>query len=375
MLPGDGESSLLVQRMLLPRDDDEAMPPKGDAVPADEIQKVITWINEGAYGPGLEHIKRVATNADDERRQDPLGVLEPTEAEQALIERAVAALRDRGAVVQAVAQRHYGLEVNLSLLRPAANDEHLKLLRGLEPVLVRLDLSRTAVTDQGFDQLAGFPELRDLRLGGTQLGDISRVLQGSPKLERLNLYGTRCTNKILTYVANLESLERLHIWGSRITDDFAAAFASTHPEIRITGLPLVVRKPIPEVMVKPEPLEEFQPEPFQPETTKDDPKLASEEVNFLTKIKPIFEARCVSCHGSKKKKGGLRLDPIADAFPEGDEDWWTILPGDPAGSLLIERIKLSEDDDGVMPPRGELLSKEEISIIEQWIAQGAKHSN
>ena len=48
MLPGDGESSLLVQRMLLPRDDDEAMPPKGDAVPADEIQKVITWINEGA---------------------------------------------------------------------------------------------------------------------------------------------------------------------------------------------------------------------------------------------------------------------------------------------------------------------------------------
>ncbi|MED5323160.1 MAG: c-type cytochrome domain-containing protein, partial [Planctomycetota bacterium] len=187
MLPGDGESSLLVQRMLLPRDDDEAMPPKGDAVPADEIQKVITWINEGAHGPGLEHIKRVATKAADERRLDPLGVLEPTEAEQALIDGAVAALRDRGAVVQAVAQRHYGLEVNLSLLRPAANDEHLELLRGLEPVLVRLDLSRTAVTDEGFAQLAGFPELRDLRLGGTQLCDISRVLQGSPKLERLNL--------------------------------------------------------------------------------------------------------------------------------------------------------------------------------------------
>ena len=62
---------LLVQRMLLPRDDDEAMPPKGDAVPADEIQKVITWINEGAHGPGLEHIKRVATKAADERRLDP----------------------------------------------------------------------------------------------------------------------------------------------------------------------------------------------------------------------------------------------------------------------------------------------------------------
>ncbi|MEO1598421.1 MAG: c-type cytochrome domain-containing protein, partial [Planctomycetota bacterium] len=192
MLPGDGESSLLVQRMLLPRDDDEAMPPKGDAVPADQIQKVITWINAGAHGPGLEHIKRAATKAVDERRLDPLGVLEPTEAEQALIDTAVAALRDRGVVVQAVAQRHYGLEVNLSLLRPAASDEHLDLLRGLEPVLVRLDLSRTAVTDEGFAQVAAFPELRALRLGGTQLGDaIAPVLKQSPKLTRLNLYGTK----------------------------------------------------------------------------------------------------------------------------------------------------------------------------------------
>ena len=97
-------------------------------------------------------------------------------------------------------------------------------------------------------------------------------------------------------------------------------------------------------------------------------------MEFLSQIKPIFEARCVSCHGPKKKKGGLRLDPITAAFPEGEEDWWTILPGDSAGSLLVERINLSEDDDGVMPPRGDLLTDEEITLIEQWIQQGAKHS-
>lgn len=376
MLPGDGESSLLVQRMLLPRDDDEAMPPKGDAVPADEIQKVITWINAGAHGPGLEHIKRAATKAVDERRLDPLGVLEPTEAEQALIDTAVAALRDRGVVVQAVAQRHYGLEVNLSLLRPAASDEHLDLLRGLEPVLVRLDLSRTAVTDEGFAQVAALPELRDLRLGGTQLGDaIAPVLKQSPKLTRLNLYGTKCSEALLPTLSNLESLERLHIWGSKISGDSAIAFATANPELRVTGLPPVVREPIPEVVVDPESIAELQPELNKPTTSEVDSEPASEEVHFLTKIKPILEARCVSCHGPKKKKGGLRLEPIAEAFPEGEEDWWTILPGDPAGSLLVERIKLTADDDGVMPPRGELLTKEEISLIEQWIARGAKHTN
>ena len=376
MLPGDGESSLLVQRMLLPRDDDEAMPPKGDAAPADEIQKVITWINAGAHGPGLEHIKRAATKAVDERRLDPLGVLEPTEAEQALIDTAVAALRDRGVVVQAVAQRHYGLEVNLSLLRPAASDEHLDLLRGLEPVLVRLDLSRTAVTDEGFAQVAALPELRDLRLGGTQLGDaIAPVLKQSPKLTRLNLYGTKCSEALLPTLSNLESLERLHIWGSKISGDSAIAFATANPELRVTGLPPVVREPIPEVVVDPESIAEIQPELNQPTTSEVDSEPASEEVHFLTKIRPILEARCVSCHGPKKKKGGLRLEPIAEAFPEGEEDWWTILPGDPAGSLLVERIKLTADDDGVMPPRGELLTKEEISLIEQWIARGAKHTN
>ena len=376
MLPGDGESSLLVQRMLLPRDDDEAMPPKGDAVPADEIQKVITWINAGAHGPGLEHIKRAATKAVDERRLDPLGVLEPTEAEQALIDTAVAALRDRGVVVQAVAQRHYGLEVNLSLLRPAAGDEHLDLLRGLEPVLVRLDLSRTAVTDEGFAQVAALPELRDLRLGGTQLGDaIAPVLKQSPKLTRLNLYGTKCSEALLPTLSNLESLERLHIWGSKISGDSAIAFATANPELRVTGLPPVVREPIPEVVVDPESIAEVQPELNQSTTSEVDSEPASEEVHFLTKIKPILEARCVSCHGPKKKKGGLRLEPIAEAFPEGEKDWWTILPGDPAGSLLVERIKLTADDDGVMPPRGELLTKEEISLIEQWIARGAKHTN
>ena len=376
MLPGDGESSLLVQRMLLPRDDDEAMPPKGDAVPANEIQKVITWINAGAHGPGLEHIKRAATKAVDERRLDPLGVLEPTEAEQALIDTAVAALRDRGVVVQAVAQRHYGLEVNLSLLRPAASDEHLDLLRGLEPVLVRLDLSRTAVTDEGFAQVAALPELRDLRLGGTQLGDaIAPVLKQSPKLTRLNLYGTKCSEALLPTLSNLESLERLHIWGSKISGDSAIAFATANPELRVTGLPPVVREPIPEVVVDPESIAEVQPGLNQSTTSEVDSEPASEEVHFLTKVKPILEARCVSCHGPKKKKGGLRLEPIAEAFPEGEEDWWTILPGDPAGSLLVERIKLTADDDGVMPPRGELLTKEEISLIEQWIARGAKHTN
>ena len=38
------------------------------------------------------------------------------------------------------------------------------------------------------------------------------------------------------------------------------------------------------------------------------------------------------------------------------------------GQLVGRKDQLSEDDDGAMPPRGERLTKEEILIIEQWIA-------
>ena len=371
ILPGDGSSSLLVQRMLLPRDDDEAMPPKGDGVPAADIQKIVSWVNDGAHGPGLDQIKRIATQAPDARRLDPLGVPEPTEAQMVLIEKSVAALRERGAVVQSVAQRHFGLEVNLSLLRPAASNQDLLLLRGIEPVLVRLDLSRSAVSDPGLLRMSGFPELRDLRLGGTQLGNaIAPVVQKSPKLSRLNLYGTRCTDDLFVTLSKLKKLERLHIWGSGMTNEAALAFALDRPSLRITGVTQPLPEPVPEVLIAEDTnsVEESSVPAEEPAVVEVD------AVDFASHIKPIFEARCVSCHGPKKKKGGLRLEPIAAAFPEGEEDWWTILPGDAMGSLLMERIKLSDDDDGVMPPRGDLLTKEEIMLIEKWIAQGAKHS-
>ena len=125
----------------------------------------------------------------------------------------------------------------------------------------------------------------------------------------------------------------------------------------------VVREPIPEVVVKPEPVAEVQPVTVLPETPKANSELASEEVNFSPRSNPSLK-HGMSLATAQKKKVDSGL-PIAEAFPEGDEDWWTILPGDPAGSLLVERIKLSEDDDGAMPPRGERLTKEEILIIEQ----------
>ena len=93
-------------------------------------------------------------------------------------------------------------------------------------------------------------------------------------------------------------------------------------------------------------------------------------VDFYAKVFPIFEASCLECHQGGKAKGKLHLDARATALKGGKSDGAAIVPGDPAKSPLLTRIK-SEDPDEVMPPKGHRLTASEITTIEQWIKEGA----
>ena len=48
------------------------------------------------------------------------------------------------------------------------------------------------------------------------------------------------------------------------------------------------------------------------------PGIGGEPVDYVRDVKPIFAKHCVSCHGTEKQKGGLRLDRKADAFLGGN---------------------------------------------------------
>lgn len=80
-------------------------------------------------------------------------------------------------------------------------------------------------------------------------------------------------------------------------------------------------------------------------------------VDYAKDIKPLLKERCVSCHGTVKQKGDLRLDAGALIPKEAHES-------------LLERI-VSNDEDEQMPPEGKRLSAEQIELMKQWIAAGA----
>jgi uncharacterized membrane protein len=91
-------------------------------------------------------------------------------------------------------------------------------------------------------------------------------------------------------------------------------------------------------------------------------------------IQPILSARCVSCHGEEKVKGGLRLDSLA-ALTKGGEDGNVVTPGNPSDSPLLARVLLPADDDDHMPPEGKPgLTPAEIAVVRFWIERGANDS-
>lgn len=101
-------------------------------------------------------------------------------------------------------------------------------------------------------------------------------------------------------------------------------------------------------------------------------------VDFNFHIKPILSDRCFSCHGpdQNKRKTELRLDDEQSAL-HGilESGGHAFVAGKPHKSEVIARL-LSDDPDLVMPPPTEsnlIVSKQEIALIQKWVAQGATY--
>jgi hypothetical protein len=104
---------------------------------------------------------------------------------------------------------------------------------------------------------------------------------------------------------------------------------------------------------------------------------ARADVDFGTQIRPILSDRCYFCHGpdAENRKADLRLDTEDGALAALEDGMSVIAPGDLAHSELFQRISSDDPDEMMPPPKSKLsLSKDEIALIGQWIAEGAKYA-
>lgn len=80
-------------------------------------------------------------------------------------------------------------------------------------------------------------------------------------------------------------------------------------------------------------------------------------------VRAVFDRACLSCHGSGKANGGLRVD-VAASLAE------VVTPGRPGDSLLVQRL-LGRNGEDRMPLDAAPLPPEAVDAVRRWIAAGA----
>jgi mono/diheme cytochrome c family protein len=88
---------------------------------------------------------------------------------------------------------------------------------------------------------------------------------------------------------------------------------------------------------------------------------------FRAKVQPILDGKCISCHGEKKQRHGLRLDSLA-AVLAGGKSGPAAIAGKPDDSLIIKAVR-SQDEDTAMPPKKQL-PPEDVAVLVDWVKRG-----
>ncbi len=96
-----------------------------------------------------------------------------------------------------------------------------------------------------------------------------------------------------------------------------------------------------------------------------------ETVSFANDLAPVFVKHCVGCHGLGRRPSG-RLDlNTFQGLLRGGESGPPVVPGKPAESMLIKKLK-GTGGGQQMPARADPLPDNVIAMIEKWIEEGVR---
>jgi len=96
-----------------------------------------------------------------------------------------------------------------------------------------------------------------------------------------------------------------------------------------------------------------------------------ETVSFSNDLAPVFVKHCIGCHGlGRRPSGRLNLNTF-DGLLRGGESGAPVVPGKPADSLLIKKLK-GTGGGQQMPARADPLADDVIAMIEKWIEEGVR---
>jgi len=92
--------------------------------------------------------------------------------------------------------------------------------------------------------------------------------------------------------------------------------------------------------------------------------------SYSNNIQPIFDQKCISCHGPTRAENGLRLDSY-EGVMKGTQYGPVVIPGSPTTSALESVVIGTASPTIRMPHGGQRLTEQEVQNITLWIQAGA----
>lgn len=228
---GHPEQSELYVRLVLPKGDDDLMPPikEGGPLSSREIAIVKLWIEEGASFGGWQGARAAVAKA-------PGGEDAPLLPSNIKIDPAAAqALQSMGGTAVPIGPGNPLLLVEFISYQSKIGDAEVAALEPLADVIGELDLSRTKITDSALETVAKFKKLQRLNLNSTAITDAGVAkLEGLTDLTYLNLYGTQIGDGAMESIAKLRKLEKIYVWKTSVSNKAIDQVASSMTETKIT---------------------------------------------------------------------------------------------------------------------------------------------
>lgn len=242
VMAGEPDQSGMFQRVTLPHDDEDFMPPKDKAEPlaAAEVALLKAWIEEGAdFGEwrgnlegkpaSLSKSGKAITLSETQKLYQRLaeGLAMPEE-------KSWDSVATVGGRVTRLAQTSPLLSVDFRHSPTEVKEEQILSARVIAANITHLDLSRTAATDAALALVSEAPRLVRLDLSNTAIGDAGLAhLEGLKELRYLNLHQTQVTDVGLKRIAGLSSLESIYLWQSKVSEKGVKALQEALPGAKI----------------------------------------------------------------------------------------------------------------------------------------------
>jgi hypothetical protein len=238
VLPGQPGESELIHRLLLPKEDEDHMPPKEKTqLTQNEVALLHWWISTGADFskktkelPQTEKIKPIllalqqGTAPEGEKQAAELTREEVTKEDETLIKK----LQDAGVPVVPVGLNSNYLSANF--VNAAAPDSTVELLASLQKQLIWLNLGNTSLTDAGMPVLSKLGNLRKLNLNNTDITDKGlAALKSATHLQYLNLVGTKVSVNGVLALKNLAALKSIYLYQTHVKGSDWAALKKAFP--------------------------------------------------------------------------------------------------------------------------------------------------